>query len=183
MGTSDWLGLLATVSAIILFLLVILRISRATKRQRTSQKLQRLNDIEDWVKEVISCGFGDDFNQTQDITDGKQLRSFTLDHLSKMRQRFVVMRARGRRMGKITATFGQDLQEAISLLIERLVEHVSLLNECINTVPKTTGAPMSEFNEALARAIASEERLSESGFIITEAITRNRTADVTDEMD
>lgn len=183
MEISDWLGLLATVSAIVLFLLVILRISRTAKRQRSNQKLQQLNDIEDWAKEVISCGFGEDFNQAQDITDGKELRSFTLDQLGQMRRRFVVMRTRGRRMGKITEAFGQDLQEAVSLLIERLVEHVSLLNECIITVPKTTGAPTSEFNEALARAIASEEELSESAYIITEAITRNRTVDVADEID
>lgn len=183
METYDWLGLLATVSAILLFLLVILRISRTTKRQRSNQKLQRLNDIEDWAKEVISCGFGENFNQAQDITDGKELRSFTLDQLGKMRRRFVAMRTRGRRMGKITATFGQDLQEAVSLLTEQLVVHISLLNECINTVPRTTGAPTSEFNEALARAIASEEELSESAYIITEAITRNRTVDVADEID
>ena len=118
METSDWLGLLATVSAILLFLLVILRISRTTKRQRGNRKLQLLND---WAKEVISCGFGENFNQAQDIPDGKQLRAFTLDHLGKMRRRFVAMRTRGRRMGKIAATFGQDLQEAVSLLIERLV--------------------------------------------------------------
>ncbi len=183
METSDWLGLLATVSAILLFLLVILRISRTTKRQRGNRKLQLLNDIEDWAKEVISCGFGENFNQAQDITDGKQLRSFTLDHLGKMRRRFVAMRTRGRRMGKIAATFGQDLQEAVSLLIERLVEHVSLLNECINAVPRNTGTPTSEFDETLARAIASEEGLSESAYIIIEAITRNRTVDVADEID
>ena len=183
MGTSDWLGMLATVSAILLFLLVILRISRTTKEQRSNQKLQRLKDIEDWAKEVISCGFGENFNQAQDITDVKQLRSFTLDHLGKMRRRFMAMRTRGRRIVKIAATFGQDLQEAVSLMIERLVDHASLLSECINTVPKNTNDTASDFDESLARAIASEEGLNESAYIVIEAITRNRTVDIADKTD
>ena len=182
MDAADWLSLLATVSAILLFLLVILRISRTTKKQQSNQKLQLLNDIEDWAKEVISCGFGENFNQSQDITDGEELRSFTLDHLGKMRRRFVAMRTRGRRMGKMAAAFGQDLQEAVSLLVERLVEHVSLLSECINTVPNNTNATTSEFDEALTKAIASEAELSESAYIVIEAITRNRTVDVADEI-
>jgi hypothetical protein len=183
MDTTDWLSLLATASAILLFLLVILRISRTTKRQQSNRKLQSLNDIEDWAKEVISCGFGEDFSQAQNIKDEKQLRSFTLDHLGKMRQRFVAMRTRGRRMEKISTTFAEDLQEAVSLLTERLIEHVGLLSDCINTVPKNTGVTTSEFNEALARAIDSEAELSESAYAIIEAITRNRTADVADKMD
>jgi hypothetical protein len=181
MDFTDWLSLLATVSAVLLFLLVILRISRTTKKQRSDRKLQSLNDIEDWAKEVISCGFGEEFNQARDIKDEKQLRSFTLDHLGKMRRRFVAMRTRGRRMGKITTVFEDDLQEAVSLLTERLVDHVSLLSECINAVPKNTAAPAGEFDEVLARAIASEEEISKSAYIIIEAITRNRTIDVADE--
>lgn len=171
------MGLLAMVGSVVLFLTVLLRISRVSKAQRSNQKLMRLLEIEEWATEVISCGFGDNFDQVKDI---EQLRSFTFQHLGKMRHRFVAMRRKGRRMREITSVFGQDLQKAISLLIERLDIHISVLSECINAIPKDADVLRSDFEAALMKTTTSEAEVVGSAYGVIEAVTRNRTADVAD---
>ena len=177
METSDWLGLVAMVGSVLLFLIVLLRISRVSKVQLRDQKSTRLLEIEEWATEVISCGFSDNLDQVKDI---EQLRSFTFHHLGQMRHRFVAMRRKGRRMGEITTIFGRDLQQAISLLVERLDTHISVLSDCINTIPKDTAATQSDFDTALAKTTASEAEVVESAYGVIEAVTQNRTAEIAD---
>jgi len=176
MEISDWVALLATIGSILLFLVVLLRISRVSKERRTDQKLMRLHEIEEWAREVISCGFSDDFGQVKDI---EQLRSFTFHHLGQMRHRFVAMGRKGRRMREIAMVFGQDLQQAISLLVEHLGTHISVLSECMNAVPRETAAS-SDFDAVLTKTTASEAEVVGSAYGVIEAVTRNRTADITD---
>ena len=177
METSDWVGLLAMVGSVLLFLMVLLRISRVSKERRSDQKLMRLLEIEEWATEVISCGFSDNLDQVKDI---EQLRSFTFHHLGQMRHRFVAMRRKGRRIGEITTVFGQDLQQAISLLVERLDTHISVLSDCINAIPKDTAATRSDFDVALAKTTASEAEVVGAAYGVIEAVTRNRTAEIAD---
>ena len=177
METSDWLGLLAMVGSVALFLIVLLRISRVSKAQRSDQKLMRLLEVEEWASEVISCGFSDNIDQVKDI---EQLRSFTFQHLGQMRHRFVAMRRKGRRMGEIATVFGQDLQQAISLLLERLDTHISVLSESISAIPKDQAAIVSDFEAALVKTTTSEAEVVGSAYGVIEAVTRNRTADIAD---
>lgn len=177
MEISDWVALLVMVGSILLFLMVLLRISRVSKERRSDQKLMRLHEIEEWAREVISCGFSDDLGQ---IKDFEQLRSFTFHHLGQMRHRFVAMGRKGRRMREIAKTFGQDLQQAISLLIERLSTHIGVLNECMNAVPKETATASSDFDAVLAKTTDSEAEVVGSAYGVIEAVTRNRTADIAD---
>jgi len=177
METSDWVGLLAMVGSVAIFLMVLLRISRVSKAQRSDQKLMRLVEIEEWATEVISCGFSDNFDQVKDI---EQLRSFTFHHLGQMRYRFVAMRRKGRRMGEIATLFGQDLEQAISLLVERLDTHISVLSDSINAIPKDTATARSDFDASLAKTAASEAEVVGSAYGVIEAVTRNRTADIAD---
>jgi len=177
METSDWVGLLAMLGSVLLFLMVLLRISRVSKTQRSDQKLMRLLEIEEWATEIISCGFSDDFDQ---VKDSEQLRSFTFHHLGQMRHRFVAMRRKGRRMREIAIIFGQDLQQAISLLLERLDTHISVLSECINAIPKDTVTTRSDFDTTLAKTTTSEAEVVGSAYGVIEAVTRNRTADIAD---
>jgi hypothetical protein len=177
MDISDWVALLAMVASILLFLMVLLRISRVSKERRSDQKLMRLHEIEDWAREVISCGFSDDLGQVKDI---EQLRSFTFHHLGQMRHRFVAMGRKGRRMREIARVFGEDLQQAISLLVERLGNHISVLSECMNSVPTETAAASSDFDAVLAKTTASEAEVIGSAYGVIEAVTRNRTNDIAD---
>lgn len=177
MSAADWLGLLITVSAVLLVSLVLLRISRPGNTG-AGEKQSLLDEIEAWERDVISCGFGGEFGDAENVADVEQLRIYTLSRLSDMRRAYVAIRGRGRNMSRKAAFFSQELQEMVLALTEHLVVHISLLQECYKAVPKDLSpASRDEFDSLLSRAIADEGEVEAAAYEIAERISRIRTAE------
>jgi hypothetical protein len=179
MGASYWPGLLATVSVILLSLILLLRISGVYRPKNAAARRKLLNEIERWAMDVISCGFSESLDAAGSVTDPDQLRSFTIEQLEHMRRRYMAMRGRGRRVANLARAFDQDLQAAVSQLVNDLVDHTSLLNECLNAVPGGEALPAlkTSFHALLAQAMGNEEKLAESAHAIEEIASRVRIAD------
>ena len=175
--TLDWSPLaIATVALACVAVWSILQ-TRATQRSERRQRL--LNEVIEWVLDINSCEVPIATMAIAGIRDSQSDRAVMSSHLSELAFRCAQMTFRGRYIYTVTleSKLGQDLQRAITELVDDLEARIILLKHCDASL--SSSAPMKEFDVWSAKARQHWlAKIRESAYKVIEEVIKIKIKDI-----
>ncbi|MBA7474440.1 hypothetical protein ES707_09793 [subsurface metagenome] len=173
MSTSDWitLGAAILVGGGTLFLgIMAWRTIHQTRSIQKAEKRERLlNEIIEWAIDIAKCGKEIDLSTLLQIPDDKK-NIFVPLKMKEMAISLGAMEGRNQYISTIALTFGEDLREAIDILLDSLEEYKELLS--------TKSEDITDMSEIVEKLDSHDRQLLTATNNVIEETVKIKTRDI-----